>query len=231
MNLGLPRRLILIVFITLSVMMGFWWWPKSDVNLPAGHGGKDPGTGILGDGILGALSMTIPAFSAPTTPHAPGLGPVEIKPERAVIPTQQIDKVAARLHAQGVQFAKGDKLQREDWVLQPEVVNHIQKVSNWMPELRKASSTIQIGGNGEPTRLALKYIDADSILWDLGLREGDIIVLIDGEIPQFSPTKALDYIRKAKGALASLDRGEPISLTVLRHQRPVHLVYQALNQE
>ena len=59
----------------------------------------------------------------------------------------------------------------------------------------KASSSILPRGDGEPPLLSLDRVAADSVLWEFGLREGDVIALIDGEIPQFSPTRALDYIR------------------------------------
>ena len=130
------------------------------------------------------------------------------------------------LRQQGVPAEARGQLRRQEVVLAPELMSHLTDSSNWMPELMKASSSVQSRRDGEPTRLALDRVEADSILWELGLQEGDVIVLVQGEIPHFSPTRALDYIRQADAALAAFDQGKPITLTVLRRGQPVHLVYQ-----
>ena len=135
-------------------------------------------------------------------------------------------QLLSRLRRQGVVGGDNPKLVRRDVTLYPELMTHLADSSNWMPELMKASSSILPRADGEPTLLSIDSVAADSVLWEFGMREGDVIALIDGEIPHFSPTKALDYIRKADGVMTALDKGEPVSLTVLRQGQLIHLVFR-----
>lgn len=181
----------------------------------------EPGsTKFLGDG-----ATTSPASVGPLVKRAPDTEPVNAAGESSVAREERL--VISRLHRQGVRLEPGAQLKRQEWDLYPELLSYLRDSSNWMPELMKASSSIQARSDGAPSRLALERIEADSILWELGLQEGDVIVLIDSEIPQFGPSNVLDHIGKADAVLAALDRGEAFSLTVLRHDRPVHLVFRS----
>lgn len=162
---------------------------------------------------LGSLAPVLPKTSSPL---AAGEG-AAAREERLLV---------SRLRRQGVLAEGAESLTRQELVLYPELLTRIADSSNWMPELMKASSSILPRGDGEPTLLSLDRVAADSVLWEFGLREGDVIALIDGEIPRFSPPRALDYIRKADEVMAALDKGEPASLTVLRHGQPLHLVFR-----
>ena len=216
-----------------------WWWHLGNEPASVDQGREATLAEVSVAGVLGATRTITATRLTASSPRAPGLGPSEpneqrvpaAQPTETKVPAPEEDILSARLRAQGVRMAAVNHLQSEVWGLPPDVSNQLSDSSTWLPELMKASSTIQNNARGEPTRLAVHDIEGDSLLWDLGLRDGDVIVLIDGEIPRFSPTNAYDLVRKAQGALAALDRGEPISLTVLRQQRPLHLFYQALNQE
>lgn len=234
-----PAPLYRTGLLILMLATSMWWWPSGNEPGSVGQGSEATLAEASAAGVLGATRRITAARLTASSPRAPGLGPSEpnvqrepaAQPTGTVAPAPEEGTLIARLREQGVRMAAVNQLQSEVWGLPPDVSNQLSDSSTWLPELMKASSTIQNNARGEPTRLAVHDIEGDSLLWDLGLRDGDVIVLIDGEIPRFSATKAYDLVRKAQVALAALDRGEPISLTVLRQQRPVHLVYQALNQE
>ena len=225
MTSSVPWRLRLAGFLTLAAMAVYWWWPGGSDPRMAGQEVETPGARLGTSRSLGEGATTSPSPIGPLAPRLPDTGPVNAAGESAAAREERL--LIARLHRQGVRLEPGDQLKRQEWALYPEQISYLLDSSNWMPELMKARSSIQARGDGAPSRLSLERIEADSILWDLGLREGDVIVLIDGQIPQFSPTKALDYIRKADAVLAGLDRGEAFSLTVLRRNRPVHLVFRS----
>ena len=239
MYTSLPGQPLRAALLTLLVAMGLWWWSASDEPGLVDQGREAIIAESAVAGVLGARTAIPPAPLRPPASRAPGMGPIETppklepatEPERGVSPAREKATLTAHLREQGVRMAGVNHLQSKDLTIPPEIFSHLSDPSTWLPELMKASSTVQNDARGEPTRLAVHDIEGDSILWDLGLRDGDVIVLVDGEIPRFSPTRAYDLVRRAQGALAALARGEPISLTVLRQQRPLHLFYQALNQE
>ena len=231
---GLPfvdpiQGLMVIGLLGLVVGAGFWFWPDGACE----HCDR-PGDPVVVDDLgMPAQPMDDqgpPAWSmadqeAPPVAEASGPAvPASNPPETAA--QREERQLLNRLRRQGVPTAARGQLRRQEVVLAPELMSHLIDSSNWMPELMKASSSIQSRPDGEPTRLALDRVEADSILWELGLQEGDVIVLIQGQIPHFSPTQALDYIRQADAALAAFDQGQPITLTVLRRGQPVHLVFQ-----
>ena len=208
---------VLVVMMRGCLPEGEWVGGNREVP-PAADGAHKPSS-LLGDGAasapatLGSLAPTPPKA---TDPLASGAG-AAAREERTLI---------SRLRRQGVIAEGAEHLTRQELLLYPELLSHVADSSNWMPELMKASSSILPRGDGEPTLLSLDRVAADSVLWEFGLREGDVIALIDGEIPQFSPTRALDYIRKVDEVMATLDKGQPASLTSLRHGQPLHLVYR-----
>lgn len=220
--------LMLIVLLVLGVGLGFWLWPDAACEncdqpedpVPALEQAPSPSPPEV------HRASPLPAASeGPPVPEASDAPPSARKPPETAAWREE-RRLLSRLVRQGVPVEATGRLQRQERVIAPELMNQLSDSSNWMSELMKASSSIQSRRDGEPTRLALERVEADSILWELGLQEGDVIVLIQGEIPHFSPTRALDYIRQADAALAAFDQGEPITLTVLRRGQPVHLVYQ-----
>jgi type II secretory pathway component PulC len=80
--------------------------------------------------------------------------------------------------------------------------------------------------NGEPSMLRIYDVADDSILLEFGFRDGDIIALVNGELPVFTPSRTVEYARKAYSFIDDLQNGKPISITVLRNGQPVNLVYQ-----
>ncbi len=210
----------LLVLLLVAVLQG---WPPGEERAggeasPSADGAQKPAS-PLGNGPAQAptqLGSLAPSLPKATSPLSSGEG-AAAREERILI---------SRLRRQGVIPEGAGSLTHQERVLYPELLTHIADSSNWIPELMKASSSILPRGDGEPTLLSLDRVAADSVLWEFGLREGDVIALIDGEIPQFSPTRALDYIRKADEVMAALDKGEPASLTILRQGQPLHLVFR-----
>jgi hypothetical protein len=225
----LIQGLMLIGLLGLVVGVAFWLWPDAAREPP--DPSKDPARADdLSMAAGPARDPGPPAWSVADQEAPPGTetngppGPASNLAESAA--QREERRLLNHLRQQGVSAEARGQLRRQEVVLAPELMSHLTDSSNWMPELMKASSSVQSRRDGEPTRLALDRVEADSILWELGLQEGDVIVLVQGEIPHFSPTRALDYIRQADAALAAFDQGEPITLTVLRRGQPVHLVYQ-----
>ncbi|MFZ1573771.1 MAG: hypothetical protein WAT36_00705 [Chromatiaceae bacterium] len=205
----------LLGLLLVAVLQG--WPPRGEraggEATSSADGPRSPYGSAHSPANLGSLAPSLPKT---TSPLVVGEG-AAAREERLLI---------SRLRRQGVIPEGAGSLTHQERVLYPELLTHIADSSNWMPELMKASSSILPRGDGEPTLLSLDRVAADSVLWEFGLREGDVIALIDGEIPQFSPTRVLDYIRKADEVMATLDKGGPASLTILRHGQPLHLVYR-----
>ena len=221
--------LMLIGLLALGLGLGFWLWPDAACEncdqpedpVPA----LEPAPSSSPAEVRRLPPLPAETDSATPAPEASEAPPPARKPPETAARREE-RRLLSRLVRQGVTVEATGRLQRQERVIAPELMNQLSDSSNWMSELMKASSSIQSRRDGEPTRLALERVDADSVLWELGLQEGDVIVLIQGEIPHFSPTRALDYIRQADAALVAFDQGEPITLTVLRRGQPVHLVYQ-----
>lgn len=213
----------------LALGLGFWLWPDAgceNCDLPDDLApAQEPAPSPSPAAVRRLQPQTAANEGTQPEPEASEMLPPARKPPETAAQREE-RRLLSRLVRQGVPAEATGRLQRQERVIGPELMNQLSDSSNWMTELMKASSSIQSRRDGEPTRLALERVEADSILWELGLQEGDVIVLIQGEIPHFSPTHALDYIRQADAALAAFDQGEPITLTVLRRGQPVHLVYQ-----
>ncbi|NCA90318.1 MAG: hypothetical protein EOM92_15865 [Gammaproteobacteria bacterium] len=228
--LDLNPGLMLIGLAGLVVAVGFWSWPEDPcpgcdhpeepvrTEAPA-SAARSVAENRLPPSPGANTEASLPGTAASGDPTAAGQ-----TPETAA--QREERRLLNRLRQQGVPAEARGQLRRQEVVIAPDLMSHLTDSSNWMPELMKASSSVRSRQDGEPTRLALDRVEADSILWELGLQEGDVIVLVQGKIPHFSPTHALDYIRQADAALAAFDQGEPITLTVLRRGQPVHLVYQ-----
>ena len=136
-------------------------------------------------------------------------------------------RIRAALRRQGIEAREIDQLTEKEVVLYPEVVEILQDWFNWVPELMKASSSVILRADGKPSLLSLDDLEPDSILWDLGLRTGDVLALIDGRIAMFDPRNAAWFVSKAKAGVDALHRGDAVTVTVMRQGQPVHLVYQS----
>ena len=139
--------------------------------------------------------------------------------------SQKDQDVISKIELQGISHQNARQLKRMDIVIREGVADYLIDVSNWMPELRKAASTIILGKNGDPSMLKIYDINEDSILNELGLKNGDILALIDDEIPVFGIEQAPKYTKMMLQFISALGKGDPVSVTVLRNGTPIRLVY------
>lgn len=156
----------------------------------------------------------------------PEAGAVQRSKPKPTQPGGASEDIVAKLEQQGVARENALRLKNEHYAIPDDVFQHLSKASNWMPELQKAASAVMVGKNGEPSMLRVYDLAPDSILREFGIQDGDVVALINGEVPVFSASKAVEYTQKAYNLITDLQEGRPVSITVLRNGRPVNLVYQ-----
>jgi len=106
-----------------------------------------------------------------------------------------------------------------------QLLEYISAEANWLPELKQLKHTA-LGTKAGPTRIKIFDIQPDSLLKKCGLQENDIIELIDGEIVEFSESKSLAYRNMFRAKVEKLRKGEPLTVTVTRGNKPLHLVFK-----
>jgi hypothetical protein len=158
-----------------------------------------------------------PAAASPAQGGASAPSP-EVEKARA-----EENEINARLRQQGVQAAGA--LQRMNASIPPETFEYIKAEANWVNQLKLARSQRIRSPQGTETRLRLDSIAENSLLKVMGLEEGDIIELLDGEIVEFNEHSAYRYRQMFKEKLQLLQQGGTASVTITRQGRPVHLVF------
>lgn len=133
--------------------------------------------------------------------------------------------ILRKLSQQGIGRQGDVDYVQEDRFIYPETVDMLSKPMNWITEIKKASSSIKPGANGEPTLLSIDSADIDSILPELGLMPGDTLVLVDGNIPYFSPRQGLNMMNQLADALERLAQGGTASVTIQRNHQIKHIVF------
>ena len=106
-----------------------------------------------------------------------------------------------------------------------QLLEYISAEANWVPELKTLKSTL-IESKGRPTRLKIFDIQPDSLFKKCGLQENDIIELVDGEILEFTDSKSLAYRNMFRAKVEKLRKGEPLTVTVTRGNKPLHRVFK-----
>lgn len=95
--------------------------------------------------------------------------------------------------------------------------------ANWMPELRKYSSSAFAGSK---SRLVLTGgVDENTLFHKLGLRNEDVVELVDGEIIEFDERSALRYRSMYYDALERLESGGAVTVTISRKGQPMNLIF------
>jgi len=165
---------------------------------------------------------------SPPEPVSPALvDPIDPAPRSGLGLPAISPRLIAGLEAQGVPRYMTDELQVERMALSSETTQYLADAWNWFPELTKASSTLVMGGSDRPSMLQLHDISRDSILRAIGLNEGDVLVLLDEQVLEFGRRDLFDHSRRMRAAIDTLERGEPVSVTILRNGRPLHLIYES----
>jgi hypothetical protein len=165
--------------------------------------------------IPGVVSTESPPPAAKKSAAEP---PPPVTPEDQAL----IDK----LKEQGVPgLIPNQGLPRKQNTVPKQLLEHISAEANWVPELKLLKS-MPIKTNAGPTRIKIFDIQSESILKKCGLQENDIIELVDGEIIEFSDSKSLAYRNILRAKVEKLRKGEPLTITVTRGNKPLHLVFK-----
>ena len=172
--------------------------------------------------FLGTPSTTSAEFvpsveKRPATPQAPKGADAPIPPDEKVI----IDALAQ----QGRKLLPGQRLPRDEYRMPEKTLERLSTEANWLPELKRAQSTkIQVGD--KTTRLKIFDIEEGSMLEKLGIKENDVIELVDGQIVEFTETNAAKYLDIFKNSVKKLRQGESVSVTVTRNNQPLHIEFK-----
>jgi hypothetical protein len=148
-------------------------------------------------------------------------------PEAAAAPRSPALKAREeKLVAKGVPREKAATLLPREFKVPKETARYLSKEDNWFSELDKASSRVLSDGAGQKTRLQILDIEEGSLLGLLGVKDNDIVSLIDGESWVFDGSRSTEYVLKAKQLLGKIERGEAISVTVERDGAFVDLQFR-----
>lgn len=216
------RHVLAIAVVGASVAIAFYAGVNRWLS-PGGTGSEQIEQVDSGDERrpLRQLDSELSTGPAPTVAKPEGRGP---RPRPGwQLPSPEL---IARLEAQGVPRYLAEQLQVERFPVLPDTAEYLGDSWNWLPELTRASSTLVTGGDDRPSMLQLYDISEDSVLREIGLEDGDVLVLLDEQILEFGRRDLFNHSRRMRAALESLERGEPVSVTILRGGRPLHLVYE-----
>ena len=189
-------------------------------------------------GICGFLVLVTLAWyawvgtpSTTATEFVPNAEKIQDKPppetgkaaEQPVSPEEQaiIDKLAQ----QGRKLLPGQKLAKDEYRVPEKTFEVISAQANWIPELKKLNHR-KIKVNGHDTRIEIFDIQENSLLHKLGLQEKDVIELLDGQIVEFNDASTTKYAEMFKSASNKLRQGQPVSVTVTRNNKPLHLEFR-----
>ncbi len=164
------------------------------------------------------------------TPRADALprpvqpGSVAQEPPRPAVPAR-LRPVVDKLVEQGVRRQKAELIKTRTYSIPSRTYAYISKPGNWFKELNKAASRTIAGKGGDPTMLELFDIEEGSRFEMFGVQNGDVVTLIDEDIIEFRDDRYQDHVQLAQRLFDKLDKGEPISFTVLRDGIPVNLEF------
>ena len=177
--------------------------------------------------VMGTPSTRPTAF-LPSVKEARRPAPPPVKPgEKAPPPkilTQSNKDIIEALKRQNPRF-RGLTVDRKTYNVPVALFEEVSKSANWTKQLKTARSQVLPTSNGG-TRLKVYSIAEDSYLRNFGIKDNDIIELIDGNVVDFSEDSSSALYGVFTDKLATLRDGEAISITVSRGGRPVHLEFK-----
>lgn len=164
------------------------------------------------------VSSVIPE-AAPVSgqPAQPGAGD-------PVPPTDRM--ILTKLEEQGVKTPPNQGLMTKRFSVPRDLYTRVSAEANWPEELHKVQPEMRKNPNGKDTRMKLLNIEDDSMLLKLGFEENDVIELLDGEVVDFNEQSVYRHRELWKGSLKKLENGQPISVTITRNGRPIHLQFK-----
>jgi hypothetical protein len=138
-------------------------------------------------------------------------------------PSAEDQAILQKLAEQDRKFAV-TQLVKEPKNVPQQLFEYLSAEANLLPSLKTAKSKPISTRNGQ-TRLQVFGIDPQSVLGKLGFKENDVIELVDGQIIEFKDSNSTKYYEMWRAAKERLRAGKPISVTVTRNNRPVHLEF------
>jgi S1-C subfamily serine protease len=174
---------------------------------------------------LGSPSTTSAEFIPSVTRMPPPPSASSGAPEQAAVPTAEERAIVEKLRQQGRKVSASQKLPVEHYQVPEKLFEEISAEANLLPELKKYRS-MPLTVNENPTRLQLSDVTKGTNLDKLGLKEDDVIELIDGQIVEFRNTNTTQYYNLFSTAVKKLRAGQPVTVTVTRNNQPVHIEYR-----
>ena len=139
------------------------------------------------------------------------------------VPSAEDQAILQKLADQDRKFTV-TQLVKEPKTVPQQLFEYLSAEANLLPALKTAKSKPISTRNGQ-TRLQVFSIDPQSVLGKLGFKENDVIELVDGQIIEFKDSNSTKYYEMWRAAKEKLRSGKPISVTVTRNNRPVHLEF------
>lgn len=158
---------------------------------------------------------------APPRRKPRGPGNQEARPE---LPAR-LRPVVDQLIKQGIRKQTAEKIKTKSYSIPRRTYAYISKPGNWFKELNRAASRSVSGKSGDPTMLELFDIEPGSRFEMFGVKNGDVVTLIDEQIVEFREDRYQDHVQLAQRLFDKLDHGGSISFTVLRDGVPVNLEF------
>lgn len=153
------------------------------------------------------------------TPPAPG---PDGKPSTAVSPKMQalVDKLAEQGRKVSVR-----SLQMKHKKVPTELFEFLNARANLTRELKTAKARFLKGTKGN-TRLQIYDIRRNSVLEKMGFRDNDVFELFNGQIVNLDNHSVTKYDEMWNEAKAQLRAGKPVSATITRNNRPIHIEFR-----
>jgi hypothetical protein len=178
--------------------------------------------------FLAYVLIGVPSTSAseflPATEKVDDAGPKGTPKAADQGPTPEETAILEKLALQRKPLA-GERLTTEKRRVPEKTFEYISAQANWLPELNKAKST-PMAGSTKQSRCKIFDIQEGSLLQKLGIKENDVVELIEGQIIEFNDKSSTRYLDLFKGATKKLREGQPISVTITRNGRPVNLEFR-----
>jgi hypothetical protein len=157
-------------------------------------------------------------IQAPVPKAAPGtaVAKPEVSPELKAIADKLLEQ------GQGVEAAQ---IIVKQLAVEPKMVEELGTEVDLLAALKKAKSTVLKTKKGD-TRIQIRDIQKDSVFDRVGLKDNDVVELLDGEIVDFNDHSASKYHSMWLEKLEKLRSGQPLSVTITRGGRRMHLEYR-----
>ena len=139
--------------------------------------------------------------------------------------TPEDQALIAKLIEQEVPVIPGRKVAEEVNLIPQQTFEYIRAEANWIPEIKKAKSKVTFVKD-RGTKLKVFDIEEDSLFKRLGLRENDVISLVDGKVVEFKQDSATLYQSMLTSAVKRLSAGQTITVTVVRNNQPLNLLFK-----